>query len=245
MKLHPKALERASHRLLVGFILFEVLIVVIYLGSILLAGKAYPPFNMDGQMTVPSLLQAFLLFTIGFISLIFFAVERSSSQPPSRFFLLTVGVLMLYASVDEVFKIHLQLQSLLNTPNARDWLRGYILIFVAFPAVFLRDFVRLWKLYRRETLLALLGMLTFGMGGFFGEILRYKFLPGLLWKIFPDNYRAVLFLMKIRVAYEEFFELLGETLILYGVLLFVAKRLQKEAHVSLVKGGPEQADESV
>jgi hypothetical protein len=73
MKLQAKTVERASYRLLVGFILFEVLIVVIYLGSILLIGKPYPPFDMDGQMTVPSLLQAFLLFTIGLISLIFFA----------------------------------------------------------------------------------------------------------------------------------------------------------------------------
>ncbi|MBW4495778.1 MAG: hypothetical protein KME26_22405 [Oscillatoria princeps RMCB-10] len=172
MKFHPKAVERASHRLLVGLILFEVLIVLIYLGSILLTGKAYPPFNMDGKMTVPSLLQAFLLFAMGFISLFFFTVQRPSSLPPSKFFLLTVGVLLLYASADELFKIHLQFQALLQTPNARDWLRGYVLIFVAFPAVFWRDFVGLWKLYRRETSWALLGMTIVGMGGLGGEILK-------------------------------------------------------------------------
>lgn len=245
MKLHPKAVERASYRLLVGLILFEVLIVVIYLGSILLTGKPYPPFDMDGQMTVPSLLQAFLLFTIGFISLIFFTVQRQSSQPPSRFFLLTVGALMLYASADEVFKIHLQLHSLLNTPNARDWLRGYILIFVMFPAVFLREFAALCKLYRRETLLALLGMVIFGMGGFGAEILKSKILQPVFWIFFRKHSFILLFLEKTRVAFEELAELLGETVIVFGILLFVAKRLQQETPVFLVKGSHEQTDESV
>ncbi len=226
MKLHPKTVERASYRLLVGLILFEVLIVLIYLGSILLTGKPYPPFDMDGQMTVPSLLQALLLFTIGLISLILFAFQRQSSQPPSRFLLLTVGVLMLYASADEVFKIHLQLHRLLNTPNARDWLRGYVLIFLAFPAVFLRDFVALWKLYRRETFLALLGMGIFGMGGFGSEIFKYKILQPLLWIFFQHHPFLILFGEKTRVAFEEFSELLGETLIVFGLLLFVAKRIQ-------------------
>jgi hypothetical protein len=242
MKLQAKTVERASYRLLVGFILFEVLIVLIYLGSILLTGKPYPPFDMDGQMTVPSLLQAFLLFTIGFISLIFFAFQRQYSQPPSKFLLLTVGVLMLYASADEVFKIHLQLHRLLNTPNARDWLRGYVLIFLAFPAVFWRDFVALWKLYRRETLLALLGMGIFGMGGFGSEILKYKILQTILWIFFADHPFLILFGEKTRVAFEEFSELLGETLIVFGMLLFVAKRLQEKAAVSLIKGCHEQTD---
>ncbi|MBW4495780.1 MAG: hypothetical protein KME26_22415 [Oscillatoria princeps RMCB-10] len=242
MKLHPKAVERASHRLLVGFILFEVLTVLIYLGSILLTGKPYPPFDMDGQMTVPSLLQAFLLFTVGLISLIFFTVQRQSSLPPSRFFLLTVAVLSLYASADEVFKIHLQLQSLLNTPHARDWLRAYILIFFMFPAVFLRDFVGLWKLYRRETLLALLGMVIFALGGFGAEIVKYKILQPLLWMFFQHHPFFILFVEKTRVAFEEFSELLGETLIVFGILLFVAKRLQQEAPVYLEKGCDEQPD---
>ncbi|WP_017717128.1 hypothetical protein [Kamptonema formosum] len=245
MKLHPKALERASHRLLVGFILFEVLIVVIYLGSILLTGKPYPPFDMDGQMTVPSLLQAFLLFTIGFISLIFFKVDRSSSQPPSRFFLLTVGVLMMYASADEVFKIHLQLHSLLHTPHDRDWLRGYILIFLMVPTVFLRDFVGIWKLYRRETFLALLGMGIFALGGFGAEIIKYKILQPLLWRFFPHHPHFILFVEKTRVAFEEFAEALGETVIVFGILLFVAKRLQQDTPVSREKGSHEQTDESV
>ncbi|MCU0516140.1 MAG: hypothetical protein MUC60_04585 [Oscillatoria sp. Prado101] len=242
MKLQPKALERASYRLLVGLILFEVLIVVIYLGSILLTGKPYPPFDMDGQMTVPSLLQAFLLFTIGFISLIFFTVQRQSSQPPSRFFLLTVGVLMLYASADEVFKIHLQLHSLIQTPNDRDWLRAYILIFVMFPAVFVREFMALCKSYRRETFLALLGMVIFAFGGFGAEIIKYKILQPFFWIFFRNHPFFILFLERTRVAFEEFAEALGETVIVFAVLLFVAKRLQQQAPVNLEKGCHEQTD---
>ncbi len=126
--------------------------------------------------------------------------------------------------------------------NDRDWLRAYILIFVMFPAVFVREFMALCKSYRRETFLALLGMVIFAFGGFGAEIIKYKILQPFFWIFFRNHPFFILFLERTRVAFEEFAEALGETVIVFAVLLFVAKRLQQQAPVNLEKGCHEQTD---
>ncbi|MGB3403113.1 MAG: hypothetical protein WBA77_10525 [Microcoleaceae cyanobacterium] len=77
--------------ILTGLILFELLIVIIYLGSILINGHPLHPFDMNGLMTIPSLLQALLLFSIGLISLILFIQEQTYQRPPSQRFKLAVA----------------------------------------------------------------------------------------------------------------------------------------------------------
>ncbi|NER33543.1 MAG: hypothetical protein F6J93_05670 [Oscillatoria sp. SIO1A7] len=222
------ALRRASYILLPGLILLEIAIVIIYLSSVFFQGKAYPLFDMDSSMTIPSLLQALLLFSIGFISLILFIAWDGSSRRPSRGFLLAIAFLLIYASIDEVFKIHLQLDKIFPGLQASQWMGIYLSILFALPIVFYRDFAALWRSYRQETAIALLGMAIFVLGGFGAEIFKHQILQPTLWQFFPQRPFLALFIEKSRVALEEFAELLGETLIVGATLFFVAKRLEKE-----------------
>ena len=221
-------MRRGIYILLASLILFEVAIAIIYLSGILFQGKAYPPFDMDGSMTIPSLLQALLLFAIGFISLILFVVWDGSSRRPSRGFLLAIAVLLIYASIDEIFKIHLQLDKIFPGLRTSQWMVAYLLILFSLPVIFYRDFAYLWRSHRQETILALVGMAIFVLGGFGSEIFKHKILQPMLWQFFPQRPFLTLAIEKSRVAFEEFSELLGETLVVGAVLFFVTKRWEKD-----------------
>lgn len=58
MTLNPKAVKKVSNLLLLVLILLEVFLALLYLADIFLNGKAYQLFDMDGLITIPSLLQA-------------------------------------------------------------------------------------------------------------------------------------------------------------------------------------------
>ncbi|NET18803.1 MULTISPECIES: hypothetical protein [Okeania] len=215
--------KKTLNFLLVGLIIFEFLLVLIYLGSILVSGKSYPLFDMNGQMTISSLLQALHLLIIGLIPLILLFKEWHSHIPPSNRFKLTFAILLIYGAIDEVFKIHLQLKNWIPWLGERGWLQIYIVLFIMPLIVFYSDLKFLWRSYRRETFLALLGMLIFAIGGFGAELFKDIAQP-LLSLLFTQDF-LMSFIEKIRIAFEEFFELIGENLIAYGFLLFLGKRL--------------------
>ena len=212
--------------LLTGLLLFEIAIVGIYLGSILLFGKPYPPFDMNGQMTIPSLLQALQLFIIGLLSLILFIREKPSQLPPSPLFKLTIAILLIYGAIDEVFKIHLQLKDWFYTLGNNGWMAIYIVVFLIVAIFFIKYMIRLFQMYRRETSVALLGMILFGLGGFGAELFKDLALP--LLNPFVQQEILLFFIEKVRIAFEEFWELVGESLILYATLLFFSKRRRQD-----------------
>ncbi|HEY9650345.1 MAG TPA: hypothetical protein V6C95_06755 [Coleofasciculaceae cyanobacterium] len=227
MAVSPRVVRKFSKILLWVLIVVEVGLAIIYLAGILLTGKAYPGFDMDGQMTIPSFLQSFHLFLIGAISLSLLITSRNSSHHPSRLFLLTVAVLFIYGSIDEIFKIHLQLYNLLSTTHKRAWMPIYLGIGITTPLVFHRDFIALWHFCRKAIVFVALGMGIFILGGFFSELFKYELVQAILSYFFQQENLIPLFVEKFRVAVEEFSELLGESLTLYGLCLYLAQRLEK------------------
>lgn len=217
--------QRGLKFLLVSLIIFELFIVAIYLGTILVNGKPYPPFDMNGQMTISSLLQALNLFVIGCVSLILLFKEWHYKIPPSPWLKLTLAILLIYGAIDEIFKIHLQLKNWIPGLGERGWLQIYIVLFIMPLILFYRDLRFLWRCYRRETFLALLGMFIFAIGGFGAEIFKDITQPVL--QLFFSQDFLIFFIEKFRIAFEEFFELLGENLIVYGFLIFLGKRLDQ------------------
>ncbi|MGD1805802.1 hypothetical protein ACP6PL_10240 [Dapis sp. BLCC M126] len=217
--------QKKLNLLLVGLISFELLIVIIYLGSILVSGQPYPPFDMNGQMTISSLLQALHLFVIGLIPLILLFQEWNSKIYPSRWFKLTFAILLIYGAIDEVWKIHLQLKNWIPALGERGWLKLYIVLFIMPLIIFYSELRFLWRSYRKETFLALLGMLIFAIGGFGAEVFKDIAQP-LLSLFFTQDF-LITFIEKFRIAFEEFFELIGENLVVYGFLLFWGKRIDE------------------
>lgn len=218
-------LLKRPHLILIGLILLELLIVLIYLGSILANGQTYHPFDMNGFMTIPSLFQAFQLFSIGLISLTLFFQETTYQRPPSQRFKLAIAILLIYGGIDELFKIHLQLKDWFSILGDRTWLGIYLAVFLGTPLLLYPDFRKLWRSYRYETLIAIVGMIIFAMGGFGAEILRNSIDP--LLRILLKAEYSMDFFESLRIALEEFGELVGESLILYSALCFFKQRFKE------------------
>ncbi|NES21806.1 MAG: hypothetical protein F6K41_23500 [Symploca sp. SIO3E6] len=180
-------------------------------------------------MTIPSWLQALQLFLIGLLSLWLVFTGGHSSQPPTKIFALTFAVLFFYASVDELFKLHLQLHTLLPEIGHRDWQGIYLAIGVTTSILFCRDFIDLWRFHPKSILMMLLGISIFVFGGFGLEIFKDELLASIVGLLVEQGNLITLLVEKLRVAVEEFSEMLGESLILYGLCLFLAKRWDKKA----------------
>ncbi|MBD1999815.1 hypothetical protein H6G00_24920 [Leptolyngbya sp. FACHB-541] len=238
--------RQASQRLLISLLIVEALILLVYLSSIRATGTAYPPFDFNGQATVPSLLQALHFLAIALIILwilgqryfhqvsiqksngfapekLFSRSQKSPAQIPSLAFLITFAVLVFYAAVDEVFKIHLQLHRLLAGQNWK-WL--YLNLFAGIMVWHGQDFIRLWRQSQRETYLVLLGIAIFVLGGYGSEILKDFLLDAGSYQSIEHETVLELPVENLRIAYEELSELIGENLILYACLQFVGKRLE-------------------
>ena len=162
MTLNIDKWEGINRSVLIALILFEVLLVAIYLGGIILTGHPLPAFDLDGLRTIPSMLQALHLFAFGFIALALFFLQPQVTSLPSRSLLLTIGILLTYGGIDEVWKIHLQFDRLF--PH-HQWIAIYIAVAFGLPIFFYRDVIALWKRYRRATGFTLLGLCLFGLGG--------------------------------------------------------------------------------
>lgn len=223
MLISAKQLRQTSTYLFVGLIAIELIILLTYLGSLAFVGQVYPAVDFNGQGTIPSLLQALHFLAIGCLILWLLPQPRSRFPHPSRPFLLTFGVLVFYAAIDELFKIHLHLDQLLA---GRDWKWFYLSLFAAIMVWRYRDFVTLWHLYRRETCLVLLGIGVFVLGGYGSEILKDILSAGASYQAIAREHIFGVSVENLRVAYEETSELVGENLILYACLQFVGKRLE-------------------
>lgn len=237
MNLNPKLLKRAIPYWIGGLICFEVAIVIIYLGGVFIHQEVYPLFDMDGFMTIPSLLQASILFQLALVYLGMFFFSRKLSERPSPTFWLVQSVLLFYVALDELFKLHIGRGSSSWMPIAgtKYWIGIYSSLIVAIAVFFFRDFKALWYSSRNLVILGLSGLSLAIIGAFGAEIFKHIILTPLLAKIFPERQVLTWVIEQVRVAFEEFLEMFGETLILYAVLLFVAKKIEQKYQVFLDK----------
>ena len=233
---------RVSRAVLVGLLMGEALLAPIYLGSVLWLGGAPPLFDLNRQLALPSCLQALHLFAIGAIALAFNVLHHRYRGRPSRGFLGAIALLCFYSTIDELFKIHLQTDKWFPVLSKETWIGFYICVLVAIPIFFHRDFVALWQQHRAACCWVLLGMSIFSLGGFGAEIFRFDSLRSLLTFFQMPATVSVDLPEALRIAVEECLELMGESVVLYGVLRFSINRLV--APVVLPSPIPPQTDGS-
>jgi len=233
VKVSKRSWLQSSRWLLIGLLAVEIALAPIYLGSLLLTGDVIPLFDLNRAMSLPSWLQAAHLFSIGAIALLFCLFQsHRSPRRPSQGFVGAIATLALYGSIDEVFKIHLKTAALFPSLNKDFWIGFYVFALIAIPVAFHRDFIALWQRYRRPSLLALLGMGIFMVGGFGSEIFSTAILSPLLKTHFQSSETLAIFAEALRVAFEECLELIGESFVLYGILVFIATQMDNKQTAS-------------
>lgn len=196
----------------------EVVLVTLYaITALANGGEPFALLNVNGLRTLPSYLQAIQLFLIGALPFWMCVRYRRPDIPPSRKLLAFVGLFFIYVSIDELFKLNFLFG------KHRLWQSIYLLVGAAIPFLFYRDLKRLYGLSPKSMQLIGLGIGIFLLGGFGLELFRahiqephwYRFFSR--WQFYQVD--------TIRTAFEELGEMLGETIVLKGVVqLFLARQ---------------------
>jgi hypothetical protein len=234
MQLRTTTVKKNSKYLFFALMSLELIFVIIYLWGILTTGKSYAAFDLNGLRTIPSLFSAVQLFGLGFVLVALAFYPPQANRQPSRRLLLTLGGIILYISVDEVFKLHqLFYKPLCWLPFiekcrqfAQIWIYVYIAIAFLTIAILAKDLIASWRFYPQGALLAGIGIFTFLFGGMGLELIKYDFLQPIMLMFFDYNDAKFILIEKLRIAVEEFLEMFGVSIALYSLGLILARRLE-------------------
>lgn len=205
-----------AKKLLRGLLGIEVFFALAYLFTRLLAPD--PPlgplrgfFNVDQEVSIPTWFSSVQLFVTSVVIL-----TLAGRSPDLRIFLIVLGCAFLFLSMDEAAAVHDSLFKIAQKARI-SWLAGaeYLAWMVPYAAVGIiglllgrRPALLLWRRYPHETALVGLGGALFIGGGIGIEIATH-----FLYKIAIDaNFH-------LAVAAEEFCEMAGVSVVLYGFLL--------------------------
>jgi hypothetical protein len=195
----------------------EIFLAIAYVSSTYInGGKPSPLWDYDAFRSIPSWMQGVQLLCLGAVPLWLLVTYRQPLLPPSRGLLAIASLLFLYAAIDEVMKFHLTLGHHL-------WRFIYGGVGLALTLCFWADFRRLWQFHPRALRWMAIGVVVFLVCAFGLELFRvyvqqrYWYQIFGRWKFYEVD--------AIRTALEESGELLGESLMLQGVILLAKRRI--------------------
>jgi hypothetical protein len=214
----------AARRLLWILLSVEVLLTAAYILTRIIApatpwGALRGFFNVDQEVSIPTWFSAAQLFALAIVVL-----SQAAEAAELRTLLIVIGCAFLFLSMDEAAAVH---DSFFKAAqNAKiPWLKGveylawmvpYTVAAVIGLLIGLRPALIMWCRFRRETLCIALGAAIFVGGGMGMEMVTH-----VLYMI------AVNARFYLAVAAEEFFEMAGVSVMLYGFLL-LGLRLQPD-----------------
>jgi hypothetical protein len=194
---------------------FEIGLGLAYFATIFVRGEAMPLIDLNGLRSLPSWLQAAHLFAIGGLCLALLRHRHRMVHPISGFLPSMLAVLCFYGGLDELTKLHLWL-------NQVDWKLIYLGWLMVIPVLGRRDLVTIWRHHRGPMLWVLAGISIFMLGGFGVEAAQ----GAIASELATHHSSRLLFLGEhLRITLEESAELIGETLVLYGIACFTQQSL--------------------
>lgn len=218
IKTHLSDVGHKAGSLLVVLLLFETGMVLVYLLDVF-AGMPRPIhilFDLDAEKTIPSWFSSIQLFLIGLILLLSRFWPNKPRTDTPLFFPLT-GSGFIFLAVDEAVELHEAVTDILKhvawiprfQGNHGIWIPVYLIVMVFLAFLFRRSIVALARAYPRRIRIVLTGLVVFLIGAVGLEIIGYQYLRALgqdsIW-------------YKLEIALEEFLEMAGASIVLYGVL---------------------------
>jgi len=221
MRLYCDITVRDANILLIGLILFELCLVLIFavdtaLGSPRLSIQQL--FDLDGEGNIPAWFSSVQLFLIGLLFLLK-SRQLDPDHSPSPLFLLMVSAGFIFLSADEMASIHEKLSLVFKhvvwIPRFKGdhglWVFIYAIIGLILLLANLRTVAAMWNRYRHATSCMAIGMGFFLLGGVGLEAIGYQFLRS----------GSTPLLYSAEVALEEFLEMSGASITLYGTILML------------------------
>jgi hypothetical protein len=235
------------NRFLILLVLCELVLVATYLIHIALGSPTSTLtrlFNIDGEASIPAWFSSTQLFVIGALFLLRSAFRRPQVDPP-RWFIVLAGAAFVFLSMDEALYFHETIARVLREsevmpPLTANGLPTWILLYpaVGVPVLLLslRSIMRMCSKHRAACAFIALGALTFVTGAAGFEVIAYEIVVPADGALYP-----------LSVAVEEFLEMLGASLVLYGTGLFALPVRRQEASDPSVSyhqdaGDPPQQD---
>jgi hypothetical protein len=204
-----------AYKLLLILLGFEVFMVVVYILDDW-SGLQSPInrlFNLDAEATLTSWFSSLQLGLVGIVFLVTWLGARKT-RIESRLHLLLIGLGFLFLSMDEAAEFHEKLTRVLRHVEWLPQMAGGIWIPIYFAIALIlgicvrKSLFAMWENYPREVLIMSGGFAVILIGGVGLEILTHLYWKG------QDP-----FMYKLEVIFEEFFEMAGASILLYGALL--------------------------
>lgn len=215
---HFQFTSKDAYKLLITLIVFEAfLIIAFFLGTMAEVPQSiFNLFNLDGEANIPAWFSSMQLFLVGILFL--FSSEWSQRHRiVSPKFLLLVGVGFIFLSLDEAAEFHEGItrgfQQIAWMPRFNGkhgiWIFVYAFVALGMAVMGIPTLKSMLKLYPRQVLIVAVGFTITLIGAVGMEIIGYLYLL--------DTEKV--FLYNMEVALEELFEMVGASLMLYGVIL--------------------------
>lgn len=222
-----------AKKFLIILISIEIFFVIMHFIDVLFEQQIWiihNMFNLNRDLSLPALFSSMQLFLVG---IIWFMIARKSRDQslPSEIFLSILGAGFIFLSIDEGIRIHENITLLLKhiewIPRFKGdhgiWIPIYLSLILIFFLIMYKEFLSIWKQFRYEAILMATGLVIFLAGAVGMEIIAYQFLMD------SSSSPLLSLLWYVEVAVEEFFEMIGISLILYGVILLYNVQNFKES----------------
>lgn len=212
--------RRDAKRLLIALLALELALVALYaLMHIALPDASWGPFagafDLDAELSIPAWFSSVQLFLAGSTLLIVSRFDRSH-----RWFLVVGSLVLIFLSADEGAGLHeritvvarggeISVLEALMIRNHGAWIVPYLLAGLALFILTIKPAIRIFQKHRRPSIWVIIGALTVVTGAVGLEIASYFLERG-------GEVETYL----VEVAAEEFLEMLGVTLVFYGILIF-------------------------
>lgn len=174
-------------------------------------------FNLNNEQNFPTFFSSAILL---FASALLFIIYKLN--PTDRFYWLLLALVFLFLSLDEAVEIHEKINTVISqrmTDNLSGflfwaWIIPYSILFLALGIVLFKFVFRLPKDIRN----------TFIIGGiiFFTGAVLIESLEGHIGKIYKEGHIA----FEITIASQEFIEMCGVIIFIYGLLKYMSNNIQ-------------------
>jgi hypothetical protein len=210
---------RSARKLLHGLILFELGLVLVYALDTILGGPSWTIrqlFDLDRETSIPTWFSSAQWLLVALV--LWFRSQQANADPvPSPRFLKLAAVLFAFLSADEAAAIRetcsRALRHMKSLPHLEGGLGIWVFIYgaigLAIGIASLRVLLSMWRRHRPATTTITAGMAIVVLGAVVLEVIGDQFLRGSSTKL----------LYQVEVALEEFLEMAGSSVILYGSLL--------------------------
>lgn len=213
--------------------IIQLALVSVYVVIFIINNRNSEMFNLDAEGNIPAWFSSVQLFLTG---LVLFAgnIDHITFNKLTRNFIRLMALGFILLSLDESAKIHETLSNLLKSAGWKYYFKGksgvWIIVYSAVGAAVIlwgwRAISVLLRHFKKEIVIITSGFAVLFLGAVVLETLAYQYLK--------DNGHETLY--KIEVAFEEYFEMLGASIMLLGAMKLLL-RSQIENNMNVIISG--------